>query len=204
MKRLNNMQQFRKKGMHIMLKTKEKILKAAKLLFSERGYKETSTKLIAKEAGVNEVSIFRHFEVKSNLLQEIITNFAFEGNIIEKIKKEITGNLTKDLHIFAHVYYMFLQNNIDLYKIQIKEIAEEGETFTNSINYVAFMRDYLQTKKDEGKFTGHPQMVASSLVSLIFGLFSFDVYNPDIYTDEVHHDSVMKAFVEHIIKVDCK
>ena len=187
-----------------MLETKEKILKAAKRLFSEKGYNETSTKLIAREAKVNEVTIFRLFETKSKLLQEIITNFAFEGNIIDKIKQEITGELVKDLYIFADVYYKFLENNIDVYKIQIKEIAEEGETFTNSINYVAFMRDYLQKKKDEDTFTGSPQMIASTMVTLIFGVFSFDVYNPDIYTEEVHHDSVIKEFVDHVVALYCQ
>lgn len=187
-----------------MLETKEKILKAAKLLFSENGYNETSTKKIARKAGVNEVTIFRLFETKSKLLQEIVTNFAFEGNIIEKLQEELTGNLIEDLYVFARVYYKFLENNIDLYKIQIKEIAEEGETFTNSINYVQFMKEYLQTKKDEGAFKGNPQMVASSLVTLIFGLFSFDVYNPDIYNEEVHHDSIMETFVGHIIKLYCQ
>lgn len=186
-----------------MLETKEKILKAAKMLFSEKGYNETSTKEIAREANVNEVTIFRLFDTKSSLLQEIIANFAFEGNIINKIKDEIKGDIYKDLYIFAHVYYKFLENNIQLYKIQIKEIAEEGETFTNSIRYVAFMREYLQKKKDEGEFRGHPHMVASSMVTLIFGLFSFDVYNPDIYNEEVHHDSIMKTFVDHVIKLYC-
>ncbi|MFW5894566.1 MAG: TetR/AcrR family transcriptional regulator [Bacillota bacterium] len=187
-----------------MLQTKEKILKAAKYLFSEKGYNETSTKKIAREAGVNEVTIFRLFETKSKLLQEIVTNFAYEGNIIDKLQEEITGDLIKDLYVFARVYYKFLENNIDLYKIQIKEIAEEGETFTNSINYVAFMKAYLQTKKNEGEFKGDPQMVASSMVTLIFGLFSFDVYNPDIYNEEVNHQTIMETFVEHIIKLYCQ
>lgn len=186
-----------------MLNTKEKILKAAKLLFSEKGYNETSTKQIAKEAKVNEVTIFRLFDTKSRLLQAIITNFAYEGNIIVKIKEEITGDILEDLYIFADVYYKFLENNIDLYKIQIKEIAEEGETFTNSINYVEFMKDYLEKEKEKGTFTGDPHMIASSLVTLIFGLFSFDVYNPDIYNEDVHHESIMKTFVEHIIQVYC-
>ena len=100
-----------------MKETEEKILKAATKLFSEYGFNGVSTKKIAEVAGVNEVTIFRHFTNKSNLLQAVIKHFAFEGNIIEKVKRDITGDVEKDLRIFAEDYYMFLKNNIKMYKI---------------------------------------------------------------------------------------
>ncbi len=187
----------------MFLSAKEKIMKAAKVLFSEYGYGETSTKRIAQKAKVNEVTIFRLFGSKSKLLQEIITNFAYEGNIIDKIKAELTGDITQDLYIFAHVYYQFLENNISLYKIQIKEISEEGVTFSNSVAYVEYMKDYLETAKENRLFHGDPQMVASSMIALIFGLFSFDVYNQNIYTSTVHHESIINTYVDHIYKLYC-
>lgn len=185
-----------------MKKTEEKILKAATKLFSEEGYNGVSTKRIAKEAGVNEITIFRTFNTKSELLQAVIKDFAFEGNIIEKISEDITGNLKEDLYIFADVYYMFLENNIKMYKIQIKEISEDGEKFTNSIEYVNFMKDYLQKEVDKKTFTGNPQMIASGIVAMILGVFTFKVYNPDIYKDFTHQ-TIMKRFVDDIIKLYC-
>lgn len=186
-----------------MMSTSDKILKAAKKLFSENGYSETSTRKIAKEAQVNEVTIFRIFGTKSKLLQSLIANFAYEGNIIEKIDKEITGNIREDLYIFAHVYYQFLENNINLYKIQIKEIGEKGETFSNSVAYVQYMKDYLEKEKTKNNFKGDPQMVASTLVTLIFGIFSFDVYNSTVYTQNVKPKTIMDQFVDHIYSLYC-
>lgn len=185
-----------------MKKTEENILKAATKLFSEDGYNGVSTKRIAKEAGVNEITIFRKFNTKSELLQAVIRDFAYEGNIIQKIKHDITGNLKEDLHIFAEVYYMFLKNNIKMYKIQIKEMSEDGEKFTNSIDYVNFMKAYLQKEVDKGTFKGDPQMIASGLVAMIIGVFTFKVYNPDIYK-EVSHKAIMKRFVDDIIRLYC-
>lgn len=185
-----------------MKKTEENILKAATKLFSEDGYNGVSTKRIAKEAGVNEITIFRKFNTKSELLQAVIRDFAFEGNIIRKIKHDITGNLEDDLHIFAEVYYMFLKNNIKMYKIQIKEMSEDGEKFTNSIDYVNFMKAYLQKEVDKGTFKGDPQMIASGLVAMIIGVFTFKVYNADIYK-EVSHKAIMKRFVDDIIRLYC-
>ncbi len=185
-----------------MKKTEEKILRAATKLFSEDGYNGVSTKRIAKEAGVNEITIFRKFNTKSDLLQAVIRDFAYEGNIIEKIKQDLTGNIKEDLYIFADVYYMFLKNNIKMYKIQIKEMSEDGEKFTNSIDYVNFMKTYLQKEVVKGTFKGDPQMLASGLVAMIIGIFTFKVYNPDIYQD-VSHKAIMKRFVDDIITLYC-
>lgn len=51
---------------------KEKIMKEAVRLFAEKGYLDTTTKMIAQEAGVSEGLIFKHFENKDNLLFHLI------------------------------------------------------------------------------------------------------------------------------------
>jgi len=52
--------------------TNDKILDAAILLFSERGYEGTSMKQIAQAVGLTESAIYRHFKGKEDLLAEII------------------------------------------------------------------------------------------------------------------------------------
>ena len=54
-----------------MKSKKEKIVQAALKLFAEEGFKTTSTSNIAKEAGVSEGLIFRHFKNKNGLLEVI-------------------------------------------------------------------------------------------------------------------------------------
>jgi AcrR family transcriptional regulator len=53
--------------------TNDKIIDAAILLFSERGYEGTSMKQIAQAVGLTESAIYRHFKGKEDLLAEIIT-----------------------------------------------------------------------------------------------------------------------------------
>ena len=48
--------------------TGETILQAAAELFAERGYAGTTTRALAERAGVNEVTIFRHFKSKQGVL----------------------------------------------------------------------------------------------------------------------------------------
>jgi len=51
---------------------REKIIKEALLLFADKGYDDTSTKLIAAHADVSEALIFKHFGHKDQLLIHLI------------------------------------------------------------------------------------------------------------------------------------
>ncbi len=55
-----------------MTEKQEKIVQAALRLFAENGYNATATSKVAKEAGVSEGLIFRHFGSKEGLLKAIM------------------------------------------------------------------------------------------------------------------------------------
>ena len=186
-----------------MKDTEKQILLAATKLFSENGYANTSTKKIADAAGVNELTIFRQFKSKSNLLQAVIHHHAFEGYIVDKIAHLITNDVKKDIEIFTHTYYLFLKNNIKMYLIQVRETDDTSKRFTNTIDYTAFVKKYLQQKKEEGTFTGDPNLVATSIVSMVMGIFTLKVYAPEIYHDTDYHD-LMNIFIENLIKLYTK
>ena len=54
-----------------MTDKQKNILKAALILFAEQGYAATSTSKVAKEAGVSEGLIFRHYQNKEGLLNAV-------------------------------------------------------------------------------------------------------------------------------------
>lgn len=56
--------------------TRDRILRAFLRLVAERGIEATTTRAIAEEAGVNEVTIFRHFGDKATLAREVYHRFA--------------------------------------------------------------------------------------------------------------------------------
>src|SRR6187431_664378 len=75
---------------------REQILQTAVALFSQRGFKGTTTKEIARAAGVSEAMVFRHFENKDALYEAIldtkgcqdgVRRFPWEEN--ETLKKAI-------------------------------------------------------------------------------------------------------------------
>lgn len=79
---------------------KQNILNAALDLFANEGYNATSTSKIAKQAGVSEGLIFRHFENKKGLLnaiyaqleerlQTVLAGILFENDPGEVVRKYI-------------------------------------------------------------------------------------------------------------------
>ncbi len=183
-----------------ILSTEDKILKVALELFSKYGYSGVSTKQIARESGVNEVTIFRKFESKSNLFQQVITRYAKEGNVIEKLKAELTGDLRADLEIFGFSFYKFLLNNELMYKLQVKQVDEESMKFTNSLKYKEFFSDYLKKVREEGKFTGDPEMVAVTFISTIMGIFTFRIFTKDMVA-KVDIEEAIQEEAEKILKL---
>jgi AcrR family transcriptional regulator len=61
--------------------TRTELLKAAAAVFSQHGFRGSTTRRIADAAGVNEVTLFRYFKSKEALLHEAITSFS-EGPVV--------------------------------------------------------------------------------------------------------------------------
>lgn len=87
---------------------REQILMTAVDLFSQRGFDGTTTKEIAKAAGVSEAMVFRHFANKEELYgailqtkgcQEGVRRFPWEENA--KLQKAIDNN--DDFAVFYHI-----------------------------------------------------------------------------------------------------
>ena len=55
---------------------KNRILSAAARVYAQHGFRGATTRLIATEAGVNEVTLFRTFGSKAELLQEMLQSHA--------------------------------------------------------------------------------------------------------------------------------
>lgn len=60
----------------IVTDSRDRIVEAAERVFSESGYRGATTRRIAAEAGVNEVTLFRNFGSKDELIREAIASRA--------------------------------------------------------------------------------------------------------------------------------
>lgn len=107
--------------------TREKILAAAARIFGREGLTGATTREIAREAGVNEVTLFRHFKSKERLLSAVVgKNFSLTGASPAEIP-EPTDDLAHDLVELARCYDRLLTENLPLVRTMVGEIHRHAE-----------------------------------------------------------------------------
>ena len=86
---------------------REQILDVAMRLFARRGFEGTTTRQIARQAGVNEAIIFRHFPSKEHLYWAIIERRCRSSNRARMIERELAAG-GDDRRIFTAIAEQFL------------------------------------------------------------------------------------------------
>src|SRR3954470_21092793 len=78
--------------------TRQRLLAAAARVYARVGLNGATTRAIAAEAGVNEVTLFRHFKSKDRLLTAVVGDNFGEKNAGERFEAPLTtDDLRKDL-----------------------------------------------------------------------------------------------------------
>ena len=65
------------------MERREELLRAAARVYARHGYRGSTTRRIADEAGVNEITIFRQFGTKDTLIHEAIACCGLSGPLVE-------------------------------------------------------------------------------------------------------------------------
>ncbi|BAQ09617.1 TetR/AcrR family transcriptional regulator [Bacillus sp. OxB-1] len=156
--------------------TGDRILEAAIQLISEKGYAAATTRSIAELAGVNEVTIFRHFGNKHGILQAIVRKFSY-GPILQKtIQLEVTYELEEDLLRFAHEYLRYMLSIKDFVMIAFKEAGAFPEIDEEIAQVPRFIKGELmayfaEMKRRKLMADLDEEAVAMSFIALNFGHF---------------------------------
>lgn len=179
--------------------TAERIIEAALQLISEKGYTAATTKTIAELAGVNEVTLFRHFGNKRGLLKAIVEQFSYYPLLQKEIHQNVTWDLEKDLLNFSLKHFEFLMSIKDLVMIGFKESIQFPEISEEIANIPLLIKKelchYFQEMQQRGKIREVDfEAAALSLIALNFGHFMsrarLGTLVSDIPTEELLQTSV--------------
>lgn len=159
---------------------RERILEAARKLFSERGYTATSTRELAKTAGVAEITIFRHFGSKDKLLGEVLNRFSSLPIMMELVPQLEALPLDEGLIILVERFYACLNASKDWIFIINSEIRKVPASFYPV--YYDFLdrifdllARYFASMIEQGKMRDMDPMAASrAFHSMIYGLFGVE------------------------------
>ena len=114
-----------------MDQTSQRIIDAAMELMMERGYSATTTKDIARRAGVNECTIFRKFSEKKEIVLQAMKQSQWHPDLRPEDFLQISGSLKEDLMRFSHVYMTkvsprFVKLSIGLRTPELADVTSKG------------------------------------------------------------------------------
>jgi len=95
-----------------MKDTRQRLLEAATRVFARDGVSGATTREIAREAKVNEVTLFRHFQNKDELLRQVIIDWSQRCvHIFAEAPVETQADVRRTVQTFANAYARMVRDN---------------------------------------------------------------------------------------------
>lgn len=158
---------------------REALLKAALKLFAEHGSRGATTRRIAQEAGVNEVTLFRHFPNKQALLHAALHAFAEQTPYLRL--PDTPKDVAAELDVWARDHHKHLHRLRALIRTSMGEFEENPEQCKQalcvSVNIASELTDYLATAQRSGLIGGH--VVPAAATAMLMGTLFSDAMGRD-------------------------
>lgn len=144
---------------------REQILQTAVTLFSQRGFKGTTTKEIARAAGVSEAMVFRHFENKDALYGAILDTKGCQDGVHrfpweENAALQAAIEQEDDFAVFYNIAFDALnkhQSDVGFMRLLFYSALEEHELADRFFQeFIAriyeFIGGYIEQRQRDGAF----------------------------------------------------
>ena len=188
-------------------KTEQKIVDATIFLLDKEGMNGTTTKKIAKKAEVSEVTVFRKFKSKDNLLK--IAKIYYSDYFLVKISDIFINYEDTDLEsLLKNTWWKlvnFLDNNLDIIKIALDELMsnpEEEKIFSKfSDEVLKNLTNIFQEQIDKGKIRKiNPSAAALTVFSVIVEGIIFWKFESKVSNDDTNKylDDFLDIFINGI------
>jgi AcrR family transcriptional regulator len=193
------------KGISSTRATRDKILETALKLFSRKGYLGATTKEISKEAGIAEVTLFRHFPSKEKLFADVINTYSFLP-ALKSLLPEISNMPYQDaLTVIARKFLETLTARKDIIRIMLSEMHRYPEQIQHIYN--AFIEELFRTLAsyfEELQKKGiarefNPEFAARAFLGIFFSYFiGMEIKNLKRFKKE-DTETLIKEFVSLFI-----
>lgn len=155
---------------------RDRLLEAAARIYARHGLAGATTRAIAEEAGVNEVTLFRIFESKQRLLDAVVrAHFTTDTAVVSLSRSRSQGNLRVELIDCARRYDERVQENLALIRTMIGEIHRHGnnerrvyESLFRPLRDAMVERLTEAQNRRELRKGVSPSLLADLLVGMIF------------------------------------
>ena len=173
--------------------TEEKIIAATFNIVQKEGVQKATTKKIAAEAGVNEVTIFRKFENKKNLIEA--TKDYYMAKLLSKLEETFDfdeeDSIEEYLKRSFHGILDFSEEDISIIRVAMQEINGESDKkllisrITDTI--INKMEEFFKLQLEKGRIRNvNSKAISLMCFSIIFqSLILWQIYGEttDIESD---------------------
>lgn len=187
-----------------MDETSQKIVDAAMCLIRDKGYVATTTKEIAKVAGVNECTLFRKFKSKKEIVLQGVNQVQWRAGVIPEIFENVKWDLQVDLEMFMREYMERMTPDFVNLSIGLRapQLYEETEQLIMKVPqaFLSAFTDYLNKMCEKGKI---PRLDFDSLAMTVFSStfgYTFLCASFGKKLTRVEKDEYIKNSVELFIK----
>jgi AcrR family transcriptional regulator len=156
--------------------SRQRLLQAAKHLFATRGYENSSTAMIAREAGTSESQLMKHFGSKNGLLEAVFE----EGwvSITEGLRSSENDTPSEQLRAALEQMLKAMHGDLELRDVMLLEarrVRKEGPAVLVSDGFLKFMHHLdalLQRMSEVGELLPglQPEVVRSALIGAVEGM----------------------------------
>lgn len=181
---------------------KAQIVKVATQLFAKNGFKGTTTREIARKAGISEAVIFKHFSRKEDLYKAIIDSRCSEGpgqsRLINHLKGKKDKDFFRDLAVFLLSEHQKDASFLRLLTYSALEKHDLSEIFikTKGLELIEFVEAHIRSLIDEGVLKKtDPAVAARAFVGMVLHYsISQELYGLKKYFDR-SNEAVIDTFV---------
>lgn len=135
--------------------TSQKIIDATMSLVRDKGYVATTTKDIAKLAGVNECTLFRKFKNKKDIVLSGVEQEKWRGNLTPEIFSNVQWDLQNDLEMFMAEYMNRMTADFVRLSIGLRAPQIYNETAPLIMKvphaFLSSLTKYFQAMEQKGK-----------------------------------------------------
>ena len=182
--------------------TRDRILDSALQTFAESGFKDATTKKIARRAKVNEVTIFRQFESKKALFTAVMT----ERSPVNQVQKAVSFDVKMPIEelMFRNVKTVLgvLRESKHLYMVILGDVwrlpkPKGFAPFLPISRGLDFLSAFFQMLMDAGKIRRtDPRILARAWMGTIqFYFLSGDILGAEKLT-QAEEDRTIREFIE--------
>jgi AcrR family transcriptional regulator len=170
------------------MSVRDQLLDAAARVYAEVGYRGATTRRIAVAAGVNEITLFRHFGSKEVLLREAISRAGASG--VSEMLPESPKEPFRELRDWARAHITELRERRSLIRTCMGEIAEHPGIFSSENSPPALaaraLSRYLRRLREVGLAKAPFDEVVAS--AMLMGVLFADAMGRDIMRDMYRND----------------